>query len=216
MSAKSIAISDIVINENLYPREKLNMYNVTRLRRAREAGRTLNPIVLDRNTKTLIDGRHRIEVAKMCKKETISVLYEDFPDEKAMFLRAIELNANHGAHLESIDIAQCILRSEALGIQSDTLAQALSVPIDHIAVIRGTKTAFDDKENQITIKRPLKRFALSTLTSKQLDGNRKAIGLPQVAMINQVINLFENDLLDIENPLLITRIKLLKEYLINF
>ena len=208
-----IRIKDIKIDDGIYPRNSLDAMALARMRRAVQTGAILPPIVLEKKTRTLLDGRHRLEIVRNAKALKIPALLEAHGTRAEMFLRAIALNALHGEALDTLDYAQCTIRAQTLGIADEDLALVLSVPVEYIAVVRGGTTAVDSAGNWIPIKRPLSRFAQTKLSVRQTAGNACAVGLPQVAMVNQVINLFENDLIDLGNAGLVDRLRVLKKHL---
>ncbi|KKM06997.1 hypothetical protein LCGC14_1738410 [marine sediment metagenome] len=62
----------------------------------------------------------------------------------------------------------------------------------------------------VPIKRTLSHMAGKTLTKKQVEGNRKAIGHPKLFLLNQVVNLIEADLIDLSNVKVMERLAYLR------
>src|SRR5262245_7236515 len=59
MKSVKMQIDKIVIDEHLYPRNKVNDYHVARLKYALKAGAVFPPLTIEKLTRRLVDGRHR-------------------------------------------------------------------------------------------------------------------------------------------------------------
>ncbi|WP_034631182.1 helix-turn-helix domain-containing protein [Desulfotruncus alcoholivorax] len=88
-------ISDIVIDETIYPRADFDPDTVERYREAMTAGAIFPPIVITQDNR-LLDGRHRLEAYKLVGAAEVEVTIEDPADPAA---RAVELNLHHGKPL---------------------------------------------------------------------------------------------------------------------
>jgi len=87
-----VNISDLKLDNSIWPRSSLDEEAIERYRDCLE---DLPPIVVDKETMTVLDGWHRVEAHKREGIETISVKYETCPPH--LFLaRAYALNARHG------------------------------------------------------------------------------------------------------------------------
>ena len=88
-------ISEIIIDENIYPRKNFDPETVARYREALSADATLPPLVVMPDGR-LLDGRHRYEAYKQAGVEEVEVIIEEPGDPDA---RAVELNLRHGRPL---------------------------------------------------------------------------------------------------------------------
>jgi AraC-like DNA-binding protein len=87
-----VNISELKLDSSIWPR---TTFDEEAIERYRDCLEDLPPIVVDRETMTVLDGRHRVEAHKREGVETIAVTYENCPPH--LFLaRAYTLNARHG------------------------------------------------------------------------------------------------------------------------
>jgi len=85
-------IPDLNLDNSAWPRSTLDEEAIERYR---DCLQELPPIVVDRETMTVLDGRHRVEAHRREGVETIPVKYDSCPQH--LFLaRAYALNARHG------------------------------------------------------------------------------------------------------------------------
>lgn len=88
-------INDIIIKEELYPREKISQDKV---KEYEQYISVLPPVVINQDN-VLIDGFHRFYAYKNTNQKQIEVIVNKTKDDDDLFLRAIELNSQHGLPL---------------------------------------------------------------------------------------------------------------------
>ncbi len=94
---EKVNIADLRLDNSIWPRNTLDEEAIERYR---DCLQELPPIVVDKETMTVLDGRHRVEAYRREGLETISVRYEDCPPY--LFLaRAYALNAKHGLPVDN-------------------------------------------------------------------------------------------------------------------
>ena len=184
----------------LYPRQKINDTNRNEIEEAMRAGVDMPPIIVDRKSKRIIDGFHRIEAAKRVFGETaeVKVEWRDYKNDAEMFEDSVRLNACHGQKLSQWDRNHCIEKAREFGIDEARMATILNVRIKRIEHIQETRIA-EYHEQRIPLKRTIVNLAKQKLTERQFKANEKAGGHAQLYYVNQVINLIENDALDLSN-----------------
>ena len=209
---KTMKVSLLVLDFDLYPRQQIDSHHVGEMVAAEEAGVKFPPIVIDRKSKRVIDGWHRIRMKLRLYKENaeIEVIEKTYRNEREMFLDAIRLNASHGRNLSSYDRAHCALRAGELGIKDDVLAGALLVTVARVDALRVNKAATvgtGKAEVTVPIKRTIGHMAGKRLTRPQQEANKKLGGMAQLFYVNQLIMLIETDLLDTANKDLMAAIE---------
>jgi len=134
-------ISSLKRNYNIYPREDLDEFNVIRIRNAIEAGVELPAIIVDKKTKMVVDGFHRIEAVQLVNGPDgeIEIEYREYKNLAEMFLDAIQLNAIQGKTLQPNDIERVIEVSKDLKIRPAFLAGALSMTATRIKGFEPTR-----------------------------------------------------------------------------
>jgi len=101
-----IKLTEIIIDNTIYPRAAFDPNTVDRYREALEAGETLPPLVVMSDGR-LLDGLHRYEAHKQAGVKEVVVIIEDPEDPDA---RAIELNLRHGKPLTREELKEAARR----------------------------------------------------------------------------------------------------------
>jgi len=184
-----IKISTLKLNYNLYPREKLDEYNVARMVEALKSGVSLPPVIVDKKTKIVIDGFHRIEAHRSLygEKAEIPIVYKEYTDIKDMFLDAIHFNDSQGKPLDKADRAHCQAIAKSMKIKPDFIASALSVTVESIG-----------KSVSAKITKKIKRLN----EERTIDQKKRGKVDRQIYYVRQVISFLEGANYDAENPLL--------------
>ncbi|NVM24261.1 MAG: helix-turn-helix domain-containing protein, partial [Desulfobacterales bacterium] len=92
-----VNISDLKLDDSVWPRSSLDEEAIQRYR---DCLQELPPIVVDKETLLVLDGRHRIEAHKREGVESISVTYESCAPH--LFLaKSYALNARHGLPVDN-------------------------------------------------------------------------------------------------------------------
>ena len=211
-----IKAGEVVLDYNLYSRHQVDSQHVGEIREAIRAGVEMPPIKTDRKSKRATDGFHRTiaYLKENGPNHPIDAIDHPYRDEKAMFLDAMRLNANHGRNLTSFDRAHCILLAKGFGLADKAVAGALSITVDRVQTLIVNKTALKGngkatrkQPDTIAIKRTIGHKAGKSLTKAQQDANKKLGGMNQLFYVNQLIILFEADLVDRENEDVVERLK---------
>jgi len=111
--AKSISTDSIKIDLAWWDREGYNDDAIERYRQLYEDG-TESPILIQKDSKLLIDGFHRIIAAKEAKKDRILAIELDVSDHEIPLLQILA-NSKHGVPLSHTERDKAIIRSYVLG-----------------------------------------------------------------------------------------------------
>ncbi len=108
----------------------------------------LPPILVDRCTRRVIDGMHRLEAAKRRGLETIEVEYFDGSQAEA-FLRAVRANVSHGFPLSPADRRAAAARIIASHphLSDRVIAEAAGLGAKAVATIRRCSTDATTQSN---------------------------------------------------------------------
>ena len=99
-----ISITDVVFDEEIYPRSSWSDEVVERYKEAIESGQNLPPILLETDTNRLIDGMHRWRARQQLKQDNIEVEYTNVPDGIPAKLYSASLNSTHGHQFSNQDL----------------------------------------------------------------------------------------------------------------
>ena len=150
-----VKISDIVIKENLYPRQGVSYITAGNYARDMKGGAQFPSIALANlnGKKILIDGRHRMEAKKLNKETHIRAKIYTGLTEQQIYVKAIELNRAHGQTLSSFDKAQALLRLRGFKMADAEISRILQIPITFIAKFEKMRTVSVFGGKQIAVKR---------------------------------------------------------------
>lgn len=206
---KRIKPAELVIDLTIYPRMNVDPGNVKRLMEAHLAGEELPPIIIDKKSRRVIDGVHRLKMylAAMKDDEEIEVVEKSYPNEAAMFLDAMKYNASHGAALDRCDRTHCAIIAERLSIPLEAVAGALHMPLEKLGELRVHRTAKDAGGLTIPIKQTIRHMAGKKFTKRQEEANDRLSGMNQSFYANQLIELIESKMLDMEDDKLLDRLR---------
>jgi hypothetical protein len=181
-----------------------------------QAGVEFPPIIVDRLTKTVVDGYHRCEAHRKVYGEDSSIEVEarEYGSEAEMFLDAIRLNARHGKPLTTADWATCAIKAKELSVEIERISGLMGVPVERVRYQEAQRVAYTPDEKPVVLTRPTRWLAGKVLSEKQLEGVRRAQGgLSALVYINQIIMLIETDCLDWDNRRIAIRLKRLHDLL---
>lgn len=135
MRNKILEINQIVIDEKLFPREKVNENTVKEYVRAIGSGDQFPPVYVGfyNGKNYLIDGRHRYESYKLCGEKYIQCEIKDnFPTFDDMFLASIKANLKHGLRFTKKDKIKVAITMSNMKFTLDDVSNLSGVPIKEI------------------------------------------------------------------------------------
>lgn len=211
---RNIKISRLVLDYELYPRDRLESYNVNQMAEALRVGVELPPIVVDRKSRRVVDGFHRVEAYRKVygTDSKIPAEIKDYKDDGGMFCDAVRLNASHGRQLSPYDRARCIAKAEALKLEPEVIASALNMTLEVMGEMKAQRFATYKMQPQV-LKRTTAYLAGRELSDDEVQYNIKAGGMHQTFYINQVIAMLEADAVDWENQRVSAALKKLSNLL---
>ncbi len=212
---RKMKAATLVLDYTLYPRSSVDNYHVNEILEARRAGIEMPPVVIDRASKRVADGFHRILAAlKDDPDAEIDVVEKTYKDDAALFLDAMRYNSAHGCGLDKHDRTHCALVAEHLHIPADAVAGALCMSVDKLGALRTGRTATDKTSGlTIPIKQTFKHMHGKKLSKEQLAANDRSSGMNQTFYVNQIIDMIEADLLNKDDEKLLGRLRHLHELL---
>lgn len=207
---KKMKACELILDFDLYPRNNVDSHNVRNLTDALAAGSELPPVIIDKKSKRVVDGFHRVRAYMNHGGEDaeVDVVEKVYKNDAEMFLDAMRYNASHGAKLDPCDRTHCVLVAERLSIPLDAVAGALHMPVDKLGALRNTRTATTDGMT-IPLKRTVQHMAGKKLTTRQTEANDKLSGMSQQFYANQLIELIESKMLNLKDEKLIERLRVL-------
>jgi ParB-like chromosome segregation protein Spo0J len=128
-----ISIENILIDENLYPRNQVYWKHTQALMGALKAGSTLPPIVVGKRDGRyiVIDGRHRYECHRRLKRAKIAAMVTHL-EEPQWFAEAVRLNSAHGhglSYQEKLSASMILQRAK---YPPNEIAKIVHIPLESL------------------------------------------------------------------------------------
>jgi len=137
---------------------------------------------------------------------------QTYRDEEALWLAAVEANAEHGLGYTSYDRTRLLLEAERRGIKRDVISTVLRMSIEGAQKLVMSRTAFEQPVARPmkgrrarkpgtslqahALKGSMKPLAGSVLTARQVEASKSAGGMHVAYYIQQLLNLLECGVLD--------------------
>ncbi len=214
-----LKISQIKRRDDLYPRNQTNYITTLRYSSALKTDAVFPPITVAKVKRTyiLIDGAHRIEANRMNGETHIQAEVLENLSEKEMFIESVKLNTSHGLQFSAQETAKIVLKLKELKVSKNKIAELVRIPNDRLKPFMAKRMIriVGDKggvKGVDILKSELKHLA-GTYAGK-LD-QKKFIGIGQVQIINELIDLIEKDLIDFDNKQVERRMRKLYKLLGN-
>jgi ParB-like chromosome segregation protein Spo0J len=218
-----IAITKLVIDPNIYPREKVNAHNIARLRQAIQSGKSLPPIIAEAGTNRIIDGVHRYKayLEEYEGDKVVNVIFRKYANDLEAYQESARLNAEQGMPLSETDKASVLDRVvNKFGGTLEDGARILGITIKRAQALASRITTVLKEAEEISGGSPLpvsieRRMALkpNLLHLKERQGgvisyeqgkvNNSCLGVPVLRLAREIIRHVEKKTLDLTNqPLL--------------
>lgn len=213
-----LKIGELIFDFDLYPRADIDTHNIAYMSQAEDAGVKFPPVVVDKKSKRIVDGFHRVKMYRQKYEDNhkIEVVENIYGSEKEILLDAIRLNASHGKMLSRHDRMRCILQSERMGLKIGNVASALSMTVEKINQLKAERVGELKVGGVITsvpLKRTIKHMSGKRLSKKQNEVNKKISGMDQKFYVNQLVMLIESGLINQSDDILLQRLKVLWQQL---
>jgi len=209
-----IKASKLVLDYDIYPRQDVQSYNVHLMVEALESGAVLPSIIVDKKSKRVVDGFHRVRAYRRLfgPDAEIPCILKEYVSDDDMFAEAMALNSTHGRNLTPYDRARCLARAEELKMDVAVVAKALNMTVETLGRLKTERLGYFQAK-PIVLKRTTAHLAGEELTEEQFAYNRQAGGMQPTFYINQVIAMLEAEAVDWEDEKAVRGLKRLRELL---
>lgn len=207
-------IGELVFDFDLYPRSDVDSHNIAYMSQAEDAGVKFPPVVIDKKSKRIVDGFHRVKMyrQKYDDNHEIEVIEKTYGSEKEILLDAIRYNASHGKMLSRHDRVRCILQSERMKLKIDEVASALSMTVEKINQLKTERVGelrVGGIIRPVPLKRTIRHMSGKRLTKRQNEVNKSISGMDQKFYVNQLVMLIDSGLINQNDEILLQRLKVL-------
>jgi hypothetical protein len=205
-----INLENILIDENLYPRNQVYWKHTQALMGALKVGSTLPPIVVGKRDDryVILDGRHRYEAYRRLKKTKIAVMVTHL-EEPQWFAEAVRLNSSHGHGLSYQEKLMASMILQRAKYRPQEIAKIVHIPLENLLKAieeRGTWLSKEDIK-PVVAKSPIAKESkrkgrqwLETAAAGGLDSEQKILsGASFERLAEELLVLLGDDHLDSED-----------------
>lgn len=200
---KTVPIAELVEDFDVYPRTQVDSHNVSGIVEAMQAGCKMPPITIDKKSRRIVDGFHRVRAARRVDGDEATIEVEEisYKNDRELFLAAMRANAQHGRKITPFERMRCVGIAAHLHIDQKAVAEALNVTSAHLENLTATRMG-RDKLTPVPLKQTFKHMGGQRLTKQQLEVNARSGGMNALFFVNQLIDLLGADMLDNANEAL--------------
>ncbi len=191
---EQIALSGLVEDLSIYPRGSVSNIHVADLVYALDSGAVLPPPTVDRATRKLVDGFHRVRAQRKHLGEGASIEADvrEFAGDVAMLLESARLNSPHGLPLGRYDQRVFAIKAKQLGAADDEIAGALGVTPARLLQI--TVMTATGEEGPVPLKGGTRHLGGSYLNADQVAEIRRQRGAPARAKAGDLARMLRTGL----------------------
>jgi len=217
---KDVLLSDVVFDEKIYPRTHPYWQTSYDYANSLRSGAVFPPIVLALHNGKLIlvDGKHRTDAFKQCKRKTIPAEVHTDWDENKIFVESIKRNIAHGKVLSPFEKRKCILKLREMKLSNEDISDLIQIPqekIQHFVGQRLISSTTGDLINFEIVKSGMKHLAgkgFSDIEIQNISEIQRDISTGnQVTLLKQLVNLLENDMINLDHKVIQQNINKLSE-----
>ena len=216
-TANKVKIARLVEDLAIYPRHSVDGAHVSALEEAIRSGAHIPPVVVDDRTMRIVDGFHRCRALRRIYGDGAEIDAElvKYKTEKDVLADAIKRNTSHGLKLQRVDQTRCILMLRGVGATDEEIQRSLSVTQGRFKTLtlNVAKIECDGSSKSIAIKRCISHKRGNTLTAKQAEAHKRAPGVSYLLIATQLYDAMKEEMLDMENPRMVEKLKQIKEWL---
>jgi len=209
-----LPLDELVEDTKLYPRVDVDTTHVSSLCEAMRQGQKLPPIIVDKRSRRIVDGFHRVRAWRRvygAEAPPIEVELVDYADEAAILIDAVRRNAAHGRVLDSQDKIRIVRMMSNAGIAVTTIAETLHVTTDTAKALYAKVAEIEQHpaypadthvETYVPLKASVSHFAGRTMTPEQAEAHKSAPGTSYMLLVRQLQQGLEFGLVDDSNTTL--------------
>lgn len=210
--SRLLKLSEIHVDERLYPRMQVDHITVARYINAMKSGASFPPIKVAKNSQgvnVLIDGRHRMASAEGCKETHIQTEIIEGLSDREIFLEAVKANVEHGKQFSTQEVTQIAITMQDMNMDLNQISEIIRLPADKIEpFIAKRSMRITETGQNVAIKKPLNNVLAGLPVSENervIFKQRRLDGRNQIRMVEALSTLFKNSWIEDSETL---RIKL--------
>jgi hypothetical protein len=211
MKQSQVQIEDLKLDYDIYPRTQISDTHIHAMQDAVEAGVELPPILVDAKSMRIVDGFHRYSRAHRNGESSIPAILENFPDEAAVFEAAVKANSSHGKPYAPYERAKIVKQAQDFGLSIDRISASLFMTVQKVSEIQAGFVGVGKTSGPV--KATISHLRGGRITKDQAIAAQKLGGMPQRFYVEQLLILVENDLVNIKDEMMMSKLIRLHEKL---
>lgn len=218
---KLLKLSEVKIDENLYPRMSANHFIVSRYFNAMKAGAKFPPIVVAQTDRgnVLIDGRHRLEASRGCKETHIQAEVKIGMTDREIYLEAVKTNMVHGKQFSTQEVTQIAVTLKDMDMSLNEISEIIRIPADKLNEFVASRiTRITETGKDVALKKSLYKVwgGLPASINDNVEGGQlKLNSKNQIRTVEILTSLIKNDWIE-SSETLHTKLKTLNRYLTRY
>jgi hypothetical protein len=210
MATTKVRLTDLVEDYDLYPRHAVDGSYVAELARAITAGDKLPSPIVERKSKRIVDGFHRVRAYRkvLGRGGEITVEMRTYPSETELLKEAIALNATHGRKFDAQDKTRSALMLERAGVPVTEIKVVLHTTEERVReLLARVVIVKPEKENAAPEKWPAKPVIYPgkgqpprEITEQQHSVMESSSGHRTAQTVTQLTREIESGLIDFTAP----------------
>jgi hypothetical protein len=197
---KKLQAALLIEDYDLYPRSAIDSVHVNEIVSAMEAGVEMPAVIIDEESKRIIDGFHRVRAVLKSKGEQAEIECDlrSYPSKKEMYLDAIRYNRGRGKDLNGAEMTGALLKGSEMRISIESLASVSGFTVEKVKSIIGVKTVEVKNTGgaRIALHRSVQHMTGKIVSTKQAEVIESSPGQPMTLLLRQLNDLMETDLID--------------------
>lgn len=217
-----VTAKDIVIDEELYPRNGLWWQQAYDYSEAMKTGAQFPPIVVAKSRKALIlvDGRHRLEALKILygrkKFAKLQVKCEVlmFLDKSKIYEEAIRRNVTHGLRFSIQERLKIAEKLKVMNYTTEKISKIIQVPLQKLKQLQTARVIHAISGEPIVLKKTVEHLSKKERVPKDIEFIQEDMkGQSQLELIRELVVLIKTKTLDLKNKKIKLALKALKQAL---
>ncbi len=191
-------ISEVKIDDKLYPRTHVDFITGARYYNALKSGANFPPItVAKRDGKfILIDGAHRLKAHEQCGETHIQAQVFEGLSDKQIYIEAIKANVTHGRQFGTNEITQIAITLQDWNMSLDEISTIIRIPADKISpFVAKRMTRISETGHEFALKKPLQVLAQAEVSEKDNieETQQKLSGVAQIRIVDTLNTLLKHN-----------------------
>lgn len=222
LNLELIPIKKIEINEKYYPRENTegNWATIETYYNAMKTGAIFPPITIARikGKYYLVDGLHRLKATIRKGEKLIQSEILEGLTFSQVYQEAVKRNVSHGKALTYYEKLKAIQKFKELGLEMNKISELIQMPVSLIKKQLPKRLIIDSSGKEIIVRKPFQYLVKSgeTVDNNFEENQDHYSGQSQKFIIEKLNDLFEKNLIDKENKLVLRELKKLAKHLVKF